>query len=365
MAVTSELKAEAKRLRSAVADMFNVNVSVSQSLELIAKTKNFPNWDALSACAIATDPPSSPSPWLSYSVPRITYTDILESDILSHQLLIHGTTGSGKTRLALKASGILARRFSASVVLVSPNQECRSEHFISSADPDLEYKLDQLGYENMVLVLDEVQRLGAGPAYWFGLGRKAKAVVITMHTSALHDLPGDCRGDEFQRVPCDRSVQGDSAKSTQDNPKWRVTLTILHGGTAEDRARERYRRSEQLERAGKTIILVEEPPTPSAPSAGVIPGYTTIPKKQTINDAVSHALLLDPDWIAIDLTSSADCVKAITRAVLTGHNVLCTTDLKIDTNTIARQIMVWMQMKKEDFPHLEVFDCTDWANPSR
>lgn len=44
------LKARAKRLRSAVQAMFNVDVSVSQSYELLAKEENFPNWDA--ACKI-------------------------------------------------------------------------------------------------------------------------------------------------------------------------------------------------------------------------------------------------------------------------------------------------------------------------
>lgn len=50
-----DLKAEAKRLRSAIAEMFGIHVSASQSLELIAKVKNFPNWDAASWSAIQAD----------------------------------------------------------------------------------------------------------------------------------------------------------------------------------------------------------------------------------------------------------------------------------------------------------------------
>jgi hypothetical protein len=43
------LKPRAKRLRIAVAQMFNVSVTHSQALELVAKEENYPNWDA--ACA--------------------------------------------------------------------------------------------------------------------------------------------------------------------------------------------------------------------------------------------------------------------------------------------------------------------------
>lgn len=42
---THEVKAGAKLLRSAIAEMFGVSVSVAQSLELCAKQANFKNWD--------------------------------------------------------------------------------------------------------------------------------------------------------------------------------------------------------------------------------------------------------------------------------------------------------------------------------
>jgi hypothetical protein len=47
--MTIALKARAKRLRPAIADMFGIKVSNSQALELVSKEENFPNWDA--ACA--------------------------------------------------------------------------------------------------------------------------------------------------------------------------------------------------------------------------------------------------------------------------------------------------------------------------
>lgn len=43
------LKARAKRLRTAIAAMFQVPVTTAQSLELVAQEENFPNWDAASA----------------------------------------------------------------------------------------------------------------------------------------------------------------------------------------------------------------------------------------------------------------------------------------------------------------------------
>lgn len=48
------LKPRAKRLRAAVAQMFNVAVTHSQALELVAKEENYPNWDA--ACASVGHP---------------------------------------------------------------------------------------------------------------------------------------------------------------------------------------------------------------------------------------------------------------------------------------------------------------------
>lgn len=46
---SEQLKDRAKRLRPAITAMFGVPVGLSQSLELVAKEENYPNWDA--ACA--------------------------------------------------------------------------------------------------------------------------------------------------------------------------------------------------------------------------------------------------------------------------------------------------------------------------
>lgn len=58
--MTSEtLKTRAKRLRPALAEMFKVAVTHSQSLELVAKEENFPSWDA--ACASFGQPSKIPA----------------------------------------------------------------------------------------------------------------------------------------------------------------------------------------------------------------------------------------------------------------------------------------------------------------
>ena len=48
-----ELKSEAKRLRSAMREVVGVVTTLAQSLELVAKTKNYPTWDA--ACGACSD----------------------------------------------------------------------------------------------------------------------------------------------------------------------------------------------------------------------------------------------------------------------------------------------------------------------
>ncbi|MDW8818812.1 glyoxalase superfamily protein [Pseudomonas aeruginosa] len=46
-----ELKIRAKRLRRAVSVVLGQDIKTSQSLELVAREENYPNWDAACACA--------------------------------------------------------------------------------------------------------------------------------------------------------------------------------------------------------------------------------------------------------------------------------------------------------------------------
>ncbi|HGO6836611.1 TPA: glyoxalase superfamily protein, partial [Pseudomonas aeruginosa] len=45
-----ELKIRAKRLRLAISELLGLEIKMSQSLELVAREENYPNWDAASAC---------------------------------------------------------------------------------------------------------------------------------------------------------------------------------------------------------------------------------------------------------------------------------------------------------------------------
>lgn len=95
---TEGLKAEARRLRAAVAEMFDVNPTHSQSLELIAKTKNYPNWDAASGSSHVSGMP--PDGHVGQSA---TTTASSLFSISQHGLIIVAATGTGKHLHALHA----------------------------------------------------------------------------------------------------------------------------------------------------------------------------------------------------------------------------------------------------------------------
>lgn len=91
------LKVRAKRLRTAVANMFNVSVSVAQSLELVAKEENFPTWDAAASCCTVSQAIPAPTfhAWSS-----LTASNMLTKNS-QHGRVIVGRSGSGKHHYAL------------------------------------------------------------------------------------------------------------------------------------------------------------------------------------------------------------------------------------------------------------------------
>lgn len=129
---TETLKPRAKRLRAAVAKMFNVVVTHSQSLELVAKEENYPNWDA--ACAsyrrsqpsaarvpvvnslkvaiIGDQKPSVASIFGREGAVSLELSRLLGmSDSRGSLVLIAGTTGQGKTTTANSMMDELASGF--------------------------------------------------------------------------------------------------------------------------------------------------------------------------------------------------------------------------------------------------------------
>lgn len=102
------LKADAKRLRKAIFDLLETPITHSQALELVARTKNYPNWDAACACesrseaaeasAVIEFGPSHPPPSLSEL--HLPCEDEWRHQLTSRSsglFLITGLAGAGKS----------------------------------------------------------------------------------------------------------------------------------------------------------------------------------------------------------------------------------------------------------------------------
>lgn len=122
--MTSEtLKARAKQLRPAVAEMFKVSVTHSQALELVAKAENFPTWDAACVSYGQSDKIQSPRTLYptqnikvnarrdqtrsmatifeeSETIPLELHRLLDQSDNRGALVLVCGATGQGKSTTA-------------------------------------------------------------------------------------------------------------------------------------------------------------------------------------------------------------------------------------------------------------------------
>ncbi|MFK3607707.1 hypothetical protein PVE_R2G0938 [Pseudomonas veronii 1YdBTEX2] len=97
---TESLKNRAKKLRNAVQGMFQVSVTHSQALELVAKEENFPNWDAACASFHSTTVSEVESAFAleaTYSCIRQTLSPSTSAGAL---IVVWGVTGQGKTPTA-------------------------------------------------------------------------------------------------------------------------------------------------------------------------------------------------------------------------------------------------------------------------
>lgn len=97
---TETLKNRAKKLRNAVQGMFQVSVTHSQALELVAKEENFPNWDAACASFYASTASEADSAFAH----EATYTCIRQAlatpTNVGALIVVWGVTGQGKTPTA-------------------------------------------------------------------------------------------------------------------------------------------------------------------------------------------------------------------------------------------------------------------------
>lgn len=177
---SDSLKSRAKRLRTALTDMLKVPVTHSQSLELVAKEENFPNWDAACASYGRTKQPPSAAPATAHiqvsiqrnqtpSIATIFGTNesiIAElnrlmdlSDTRGALVLISGTAGQGKTTTARVVMGELAlerngTRERLSQIEVSPEEDFPLGHRLKLMD---EIRDDRIAFEAVALALAGVK----------------------------------------------------------------------------------------------------------------------------------------------------------------------------------------------------------------
>lgn len=157
---SDSLKSRAKRLRSAVTDMFKVPVTHSQSLELVAKEENFPNWDA--ACAsygrpkrgqseapattnirVSVQSNQTPSVATIFSAHESMIAELNRlmdlSDTRGALVLIAGTSMQGRTTTAEVVMGELAlerngTRERLSRIAISPDEDFPLGHRLKLID---------------------------------------------------------------------------------------------------------------------------------------------------------------------------------------------------------------------------------------
>lgn len=172
----SEYKVQAKRLGAAINSMFGVPCTSSQSLELLAKQENFPNWDALSGVAPASAPISQALP-IGRVLGLNPLADLVKAcEKQSGIVVLAGKVGTGKTSLL----GSLHREMMASKRDVAP------------------WLPDPLGYAEAlnnfvekpsghIVILEDLHDLSGA---WKQIVRIAedKLVIIGIHLSSAYKL---------------------------------------------------------------------------------------------------------------------------------------------------------------------------------
>ncbi|ALN21866.1 MULTISPECIES: glyoxalase superfamily protein [Ectopseudomonas] len=177
---SDSLKSRAKRLRTAVTDMLKVPVTHSQSLELVAKEENFPNWDA--ACAsygrpkqgqsaapattnirVSVQSNQTPSVATIFSAHEPTIAELNRlmdlSDTRGALVLIAGPTMQGRTTTANVIMGELAlertgTRERLSRTSVRPDEDFPLGHRLKLID---EIRDDRIAFEAVAYALAGVK----------------------------------------------------------------------------------------------------------------------------------------------------------------------------------------------------------------
>lgn len=192
----AELKAEGKRLQTAIAEMFGVSVSPSQAYELLAKSKNFPCWDALIASASSLGQSHAGSSIVNRETTQsqgqgllrsVTVPDVLKqiSSMKSGLVIVSGYMNSGKSTLLANLAQQLSLRNQ--ILTVGSNTEPPAQvaaHVAEITDWNAEIK-KLLASDPDIIIVDEIRN---GESAWEVVKQasQGRLVLAGLHCKAAH-----------------------------------------------------------------------------------------------------------------------------------------------------------------------------------
>lgn len=190
----AELKAEGKRLQTAIAEMFGVSVSPSQAYELLAKSKNFPCWDALVASASSLGQSHAGSSIVNRKttqsqglVRSVTVPDVLKqiSSMKSGLVIVSGYMKSGKSTLLANLAQQLSPRNQ--ILTVGRNTEPPAQvagEVAEITDWNAEIK-KLLASDPDIIIVDEIRN---GESAWEVVKQasQGRLVLAGLHCKAAH-----------------------------------------------------------------------------------------------------------------------------------------------------------------------------------
>lgn len=217
---TENLKARAKRLRAALTQIVNTTITHSQSLELVAREENYPNWDA--ACASCKRPtPASPQSSVSHiqvSVQRQrqpSVSSVFESDRSAPAELTR-LLDPADPRGSLVLIGGLAWQGKTTTARVVVNDLVAD---VESAS-EFQYTAESLPSRRGVELIDEV-RDGVSALHAVALAAAGVKVVATIHAhKGIERLRVLLRGYRAGELLLDQLLEAGRVKLVQQELFW-------------------------------------------------------------------------------------------------------------------------------------------------
>lgn len=171
-----ELKSEAKRLRSAMREVVGVVTTLAQSLELVAKTKNYPTWDA--ACGACSDGTAGAGP----ASTQLTHGKPMPG----HLMLFCGTTGAGMTCTASAMAASLAEPQPSDLLIVADFREQGHPAGARFVTPSAAFAAGLGAVKERVVLVDGIG-CDRSAAFALALANAGHITLATMHaTSAAY-----------------------------------------------------------------------------------------------------------------------------------------------------------------------------------